>query len=354
MICTRDVNSKPRYRRPSCLEAAKRATGPGSRLLDEWYCFHARYDHGHALSFWEKYPVDGGEANIIPILEKVCLDCFDAAWRAASRVRPFTFDVINNEVSRLCARALKGGKTAPKYVWAPNSLERASVLANWAQGAQARKLIEIATSVYAVNREWVYSYHLDDHANRHLSMSNETPAFMHKYRAAYRHARRAAGIKGKVCREFVPSHWHHCGYHRFDRTDRHSEAGVVFVHEAFIAERVNAEVATQIKSLESGEFGEQKVVWGSSWKWEGNLAAQILFEYAYPKWLDKDIPNYIDRSYNYEGQMVLTTADKVDIAMLNPTIVPLASRLAYFKRCKREALEFRAQAEGRRRNRAVA
>lgn len=285
-------------------------------------------------TFWEVYSIiPEHRSYVTPILRAVCLDCFDLAWQGARRPG-FTYDNVNEKISELCARALRGGKRAPSFDMAPHSLERASVLAEWDQDEPQRRLNKVNEVIFSGdhwNRVW--SYHLDGQSNRHLSMSDETPDFVYRYRAVYRHARKAAGVKGEICRYDLSDECRH-PLSRSHPLARQYETHVVFEREAFIAKRVHAEVYSQIKSLERhGWFVEGRGTWGNNWKWESMLASQILFESA-PKLRARGLPpmTYKGRTpAPREDLSLFFAADGLHIGMLNPTVVPLAARLAYFK-----------------------
>lgn len=255
-------------------------------------------------TFWEVYHIAPEyQDRVIPIIQRICLDCFDLAWQSACSPG-FTWATVDEKISELCARALRGGKHAPSFKIARLSLERASLLREYADGEARRKLDSIVDQIYHVQPDHGFWHnHIHDHANRHLSMSGERPGYLYLFRSLYRRKRRAAGLKGWVCHLEATD----------EPRDPISIATMIFAREKQCVENVETEVKNQIVSLT--KWGMFDRYYSAAYKWQASFGAQTLFEM---------------------GDRVLGgREDDFICVMLNLNTVPLTTRLAHFKERKK-------------------
>jgi hypothetical protein len=174
------------------------------------------------------------------------------------------------------------------------------LLRQWAQEAPEREFKDLAKEV--IDRTSAWHHHLDNRANRNLSMSGETSvSFFYSFRSQFRRARRAAGIKGQICKMMKGSD------RRYYEPDPISRATYVFSREADGVREIDKHVALHVASLI--EYGRpHEDFWGyKTLKWVETMSGTAMAE-------DGTRENILNCS------------------------VPLAARLAIFKRAKRDGL----------------
>jgi len=328
-ICQRDIDSEPEYLRCD-------RSGP----IEDRYAFTPYFGYtveGERVverSFWYCYEAFYGDrpSALLTVIKEICLDCFDEVHRKMYRRRLYqqTRDWpthLENELNlRVVAEiklARRGKRTvrdaAPITNFRRDAVDRLEFIAHEA------KFIRVGTEAWFLrdmeNRD--LSAHMSEAKWRYGSGAT-SPASLNVYRARYRHFRKLAGIKGRMCKLYAEKLNPYCpgviGRSSFESSNR--EMSDRFTRDKHRARMVEDEFASMVQQLErSGD----RCYTQFTFSWLITVTDTQLHEAGVKRTL---VP---DRGYTQSSPA------------LSSTSAPLSARLKAYKFFKTERTRRQAQ-----------